>query len=233
MKVCVLQASPGESTASYLPYDGRLDLAPLLPNHQVERVFVDKARAVAQVRASEADVYVNLCDGAWDEDTPGVEVVQTLERLKRAFTGADSRFYDPTREVMKRVCAYWGVDTPAYAFARDEAGIAEALDRLRFPCIVKPENGYSSVGLTERSRVEDAGKIREQASEMIRVFGGALIEEFIEGRELSVLIASNPERPQEPRTYLPIEHRFEPGVTFKTFDYKWTWPTPHVRVPCR
>ena len=233
MKVCVLQASPTGSTASYLPYDRRVDLGPLLPGHQVETVFIEKARAVAQVRATQADVYVNLCDGAWDEDTPGLEVVQALERLQRPFTGADAIFYDPTREVMKRVCTYWGVDTPAYVFARDEIGIAEALDRLRFPCIVKPEHGYSSVGLTERSRVESAAQLREQAATIIRVFGGALIEEFVGGREFSVLVASNPANAQEPITYLPIEHQFEPGITFKTFDYKWKWPTPHFRLPCR
>ena len=233
MKVCVLQASGEGSTASYLPYDGRINLGLLLPEHEFERIPISKARAVAQVRAAEADNYVNLCDGAWDEDTPGLEVVQALERLKRAFTGADSIFYDPTREVMKRVATYWGVNTPAYVFARDEAGISEALDQLRFPCIVKPEQGYSSVGLTDRSRVENAEQLRVQVAEMSRVFGGALVEEFVDGREFSVLIASNPANWQEPITYLPIEHQFEPGITFKTFDYKWKWPTPHIRVPCR
>ena len=76
---------------------------------------------------------------------------------------------------------------------------------------MKPEHGYSSVGLTERSRVENAGQLREQAAEMIRAFGGALIEEFVGGREFSVLVASNPANAQEPITYLPIEHQFEPG----------------------
>jgi D-alanine-D-alanine ligase len=209
-----------------------VDLSQWLPGHDVQHIFVDKLRAVAQVRATQADVYVNLCDGSWEEDTPGIEVVQTLERLKRAFTGADSVFYDPTREVMKRVCEYWGIDSPAYVFARDQVGAEEALDRLRLPCIVKPENGYASVGLSERSRVDTAEALREQTALIIQEFGGALIEEFIDGREFSVLVASNPSSWQEPLTYLPIEHAFEPGVTFKTFDYKWKWPTPHVRLPC-
>ena len=133
---------------------------------------------------------------------------------------------------MKQVCAYWGVDTPAHAFVRDQAGVEQALDCLRFPCIVKPEHGYSSVGVTEHSRVEDAAQLREQAAEMIGTFGGALIEEFIEGPEFSVLVASNPLSWQEPLTYRPIEHQFEPGITFKSFDYKWKWPTAHVRLPC-
>jgi D-alanine-D-alanine ligase len=233
MKVAVLQASGQGSTAVYLPYDSRVDLRQWLQGHEVQDVFVDKLHAVAQVRATQADVYVNLCDGSWEEDTPGIEVVQALERLKRAFTGADSVFYDPTREVMKRVCEYWGIETPAYVFAHDTAGVVEALDRLRFPCIVKPENGYSSVGITERSRVSNAQELREQAAIVIDQFGGALIEEFIDGRELSVLVASNPSSWKEPLTFLPIEHQFEADVSFKTFDYKWKWPRAHVRLPCR
>ena len=47
------------------------------------------------------DVYFNLCDGAADEDTPGIEVVQALERHRVPFTGATSTFYEPSREAMK------------------------------------------------------------------------------------------------------------------------------------
>jgi hypothetical protein len=43
-------------------------------------------------------------DGAWDENAPGIDVVFALERFKFAFTGAPSRFYDPTKEAMKKVC---------------------------------------------------------------------------------------------------------------------------------
>lgn len=232
VKVCVLQASYSDSAAEYATLDSRVSLSHLLPNDEVEHVFLDKASAVPRLRRAQADVYVNLCDGAWDEDTPGIEVVQALERLAWPFTGANARFYDPTREVMKRAATASGIDVPAGVFVHDARGLEEALDRLRLPCIVKPEHGYSSIGLTERSRVETAGQLHEQVAVTVARFGGALVEEFIEGREFSVLVASDPAGGREPLTYLPIEHRFEPGITFKTFDYKWKWPVPHVRLPC-
>jgi hypothetical protein len=56
-----------------------------------------KATAVQQLgalRHEDFDVFVNLCDGAWDEDRAGIEVVQTLERFNLAFTGAGSAFYE-------------------------------------------------------------------------------------------------------------------------------------------
>src|SRR5579871_2622894 len=229
MNICVLQPSYRDSASCIADLDIRRDLAPLLPGHQVSHVFLDKATAVGQIQRLQADVFINLCDGAWGEDTPGLEVVMALERDRRAFTGAGSAFYEPTREMMKEVCYYWGIETPAYVFARDEAGIAEAAHTLRLPCIVKPENGYNSVGITERSRVTTWDQLYMQAYQTIACFGGALIEEFIEGREFSVLVASGPGEGQAV-TYRPIEHRFEPGVTFKTFDYKWKSDFAHRRM---
>ena len=231
MKICVLQPSYRDSRSQIAELDIRRDLTALLPGHEVAHVYLDKATAVRQLRQIQADVFVNLCDGAWDEDTPGLEVVMGLEREKQAFTGAGSACYDPTRQVMKEVCGYTGIATPAYVFARDETGIALAIRTLRLPCIVKPEQGYNSVGITECSRVETPRQLSHQTQAVIAEFGGALIEEFIEGREFSVLVASNPRDERAPISYRPIEHRFESGVSFKTFDYKWKSDFAHARLP--
>jgi len=58
--------------------------------------------------------------------------------------------------------------------------------------IVKHPNSYSSIGLTRESRVETPAALHVQARKMISLFGGTLIEEFIEGREFSVLIVKTP-----------------------------------------
>src|SRR5207244_4271239 len=86
------------------------------------------------------DVVINLCDGAWDEDRAGIEVVQALERLNLAFTGAGSSFYDPSREAMKMACYAAGVKFPAYVMARHIDDAERALTRLRFPMIVTHPN---------------------------------------------------------------------------------------------
>ena len=56
---------------------------------------------------------------------------------------------------------------------------------------------------------------------MTKQFGGALIEEFIDGREFTVLVAENPADPRQPTTYKPIEFRFPEGESFKHFEMKW------------
>jgi hypothetical protein len=89
-----------------------------------------EATAVEQVaRCIERgyDVFFNLCDGAADQqDTPGIEVVRTLERHGVAFTGATSEFYEPSREAMKRACRAEGIAVPEYVLARGEADVERA-----------------------------------------------------------------------------------------------------------
>ncbi|MCB0128867.1 MAG: hypothetical protein KDE58_41660, partial [Caldilineaceae bacterium] len=115
----------------------------------------------------------------------------------------------------------WQVRTPASVFAYDEAGIALAAQNLRYPMLVKHYNGYGSIGLTADSRVTDEAALYAQTQLMIDSFGGALIEEFIDGREFTVLVAENAEDPANPIAYLPVEFRFPAGETFKHFGVKW------------
>ena len=223
MKICLLPDAPG-STSPFDSYDLPADPRPYLADAEWESVELRKATAVGQLlalRPERFDLFFNLCDGAWDEDRPGVEVVRTLERLGAAFTGATSSFYEPSREAMKRVCAAWGVETPGYVLANHERDLERAAETLRFPLILKHPSSYGSVGLTRDSRVNSLAALMEQGHRTIAAFGAALVEEFIEGREATVLVAESPGAPAAPITYTPIEFRFPEGESFKHFDLKW------------
>jgi D-alanine-D-alanine ligase len=170
------------------------------------------------------DVFFNLCDGAWSEDRPGIEVVQALERLNLAFTGAGSQFYEPTREAMKMACHAVGVKFPAYVavtVANQEQAADRAASTLRYPMIVKHPNSYASVGMTRESRVTNEKALRREIGRMTHCYGGALVEEFIEGREFTVLAAERHEGELDPWVFTPIEFTFPPGETFKHFNMKW------------
>lgn len=221
MRICVLQPSYRDSESAIKGLDPPRDLTEWLPGHEVEHAFLDRATGLARLGELDAEVFVNLCDGAEGDDTPGIEIVHALERRNAAFTGAGSAFYDPTRAQMKEACRARGVPTPHHAFADDERGVAGALSRLRLPCFVKPRHGFGSVGVSLESCVTTEAELRAQAARMIASFGGALIEEFIAGREFSVLVASDPGGGAEPVVYPAVECGFAPGVPFKTFDAKW------------
>jgi D-alanine-D-alanine ligase len=146
---------------------------------------------------------------------PGIEVVHTLEAHGVPFTGASSGFYEPSREAMKAACRAQRIATPRYVFAENDAEVDRAASELAFPLIVKHHSSYASVDLSRRSRVRTLAGLKQQARKIIRRHGRALIEEFIEGAECTVLVAENPDDPARPRTYVPLRYRFPDGETFK------------------
>jgi D-alanine-D-alanine ligase len=86
---------------------------------------------------------------------------------------------------------------------------------------VKHYSSYSSVDLSRRSRVLTPAGLRRQARKIMRCHGAALIEEFIEGAECTVLVAENPDDPAQPKTYTPLQYRFPAGESFKHSAMKW------------
>ena len=58
--------------------------------HKVQSVSLNKGTVASQLMELSRkgfDVVVNLCDGTWDEDRAGAEVVELLERLGMPYTG--------------------------------------------------------------------------------------------------------------------------------------------------
>ena len=130
LRIAVLQCRPG--SGPYAEHDPPADPGRFLPEHDWTSLQLRKVTAVRElIDASRVgfDVYVNLCDGAWDEDVAGVEVPLALERLGLAYTGADPRSYDPSRVAMKLACHSVGVATPVFATAR--SGGEQVADLIR------------------------------------------------------------------------------------------------------
>lgn len=217
MRVCVLA---DEAFGNYSP-------ALHLKNHEwkMYNVKLPAFEFIRDIAMSETyDIYLNLCDGAEDEpDRPGVDVIQALEALNLPFAGADSAFYVPTREGMQLLAEKKGI-----GFARGvrvfdgENVVAKVTDAgFRYPMIVKHHDSYASAGMTRDNRVENAKQLKAQFQKMASQFGSARIEEFIEGREFTCLVADNPDNLDDPYVYHPVEIIFQEGETFKHWAIKF------------
>ncbi len=224
MKIAILHPSYDDSNSPCKDFDLDCDPSRYVPEHDCTHFRLSKPTAVRQVieiAQMGFDVAINLCDGAWAEDRPGIEVVQALERLNVAFTGASSAFFEPSREAMKMACHSIGVRFPAYVNARCVEDAERALVQLRFPMIVKHPNSYGSVSLTRDSRVTDADALRREVTRMVEAYGAALVEEFIEGREFTVLVTEARDEREEAWAFQPVEFIFPADESFKHFDLKW------------
>ncbi len=223
MRICLLTNQ--DLLADPFPSDDwPCDPRPFFPEAQWHVEYLRKRTSVRQVCrliGEGYDVYFNLCDGAADQKIAGIEVVETLEAHGVAFTGATSVFYEPSREAMKAACRAEGIATPDYVLARSDEDVERAAQTLRFPLFVKHHSSYSSVDLSRRSRVASPAGLRRQARKIMRRHGAALIEEYIDGTECTVLVAENPDDPAHPKTYTPLQYRFPEGESFKHSDLKW------------
>lgn len=226
MRMCQLISSYEKSASPFKALDTYPDASRWLPRFEWTTHLVEKASAGATVDklvAQGFDVFVNLCDGEPDEDIAGAEVSERLEWQGVAFTGADARCarFGSSRQSLKELCRAVGVDTPAYAFLRSDEDLDAASAALRFPLIVKPPNGYASIGIERSSRVETAEALGRELVRLREQFSGALVEEFIEGPEFTVLAAEPPPGQTTPIVYRPMQVRFPAGEHFKHFGLKW------------
>lgn len=169
------------------------------------------------------DVYLNLCDGSDDKHHryEGVDVVRALEELNLPFTGATVDFYNPSREVMQAAAERCQV---RFACGGHVSNVpeAEALAAgLEYPLMVKHPNSFGSTGMTRKSRVKNERALRTQVKRICEKFGSARVEEFIDGREFTILVVDNPDDFSKPFVYPPAELIFPEGESFLHVYVKW------------
>jgi D-alanine-D-alanine ligase len=217
MYICVLSSPPDDPD---IPYDP----SAYLKEYRWEHHIVSPQNLRGQIKTlveQGFDVFFNLCDGTPDDDVSGIGLVLILEELGVAFTGANSLFFDPTRAGMKAAAVEADIPFPGSIFVSELKGINKADATLCYPLLVKPPHGFASMGITRESRVTNAKSLELQALHTIREYGSALIEEFIEGREFTVLVAENPNDSNKPIAFQPVEFIFPDGESFKHYDMKW------------
>lgn len=180
---------------------------------------------------SEFDVYLNLCEGNEIDGTEewtyqGIDVVRALEELNLPFTGADSKFFDPTREEMQAAAEAHGVNFVKGYRVTSVKEAQRLVRNLRYPIMVKHPKSYGSTGMFRESRVETPQQLAKQVERICNEFGAARMEEFIVGKEYNVLVVDNPDDPENPIGYPPAELIFPPGEEFWHTDVKWDYNVP-------
>ena len=147
------------------------------------------------------DVVFNLLEEFNGIVTYDQHVVAFLELMRQPYTGCNPRGLLLARDkvLCKQLLAFHRIPTPQFAvFRRGER--FHVPRRLRFPLFVKSATEDASLGIAQASFVEDASRLRERVQFMHEQIGSdALVEEFIEGRELYVGVLGN-----ERLTRLPV-----------------------------
>lgn len=184
--------------------------------HEIYRVEADEDLP-RWFLTHEVDLVFNIAEGTHGPHRES-QVPAILESLGIPFTGSSSLTLalalDKTKT--KQVLTYEGVPTPAWQlFATATAPLDP---HLRFPLIVKPNSEGSAKGILRESVVSDEPSLRQQVRRIHEQYRQeALVEEFIEGTEVTVGVLGN-DRPEA----LPIlEIDFSTCQRSGEFFYSW------------
>lgn len=223
MKICVLQPDYSTASVDYRHYDPPRNLSALLPGAQVNHVFLNKLTTYRQLKELSRqgyDCFVNLCEGYLDWEIPSVDVIHSLEALGLPFTGPTAQLYDPPKDVMKYVAYSEGVKSPAHAVVGKGDDAFSACKHLSYPLFVKPAHAGDSLGVDDSSFVQDGTALIKKAESLWKEFNDVLIEEYVDGREFTVLVAADAASPKTCTVFTPLEYVFPPGRKFKTYALK-------------
>lgn len=234
MRVCVLQPDYSTTGVDYKNYDPPRELAALIPDAEVHTVFLNKLTTYRQLKElgrEGYDIFVNLCEGYLEWEVPSIDVIYTLELLNLPFTGPTTKLYDPPKELMKYLAYCEGVKTPGYVIINELADVDEAVKHLSFPLFVKPAKAGDSLGVDEFSLAHTKEELLSKVKSILEEYGPLLVEEFISGREFTVLVAAN-EDGKTSTVFRPVEYRFPEGRSFKTYALKTSELHPDCNFPC-
>jgi D-alanine-D-alanine ligase len=141
-----------------------------------------------------SDLIFNVCESLAGDGGEERRVASMLELLDKRFTGSGSLALTLAgdKSLAKKLFAFHGIRSPDFAIIAP--GHIEGAPKLdRFPLIVKPIATDASIGIDARSVVHSVDAMLERVFAVHNEFHTpALVEEFIDGREIYVGLLGNP-----------------------------------------
>jgi D-alanine-D-alanine ligase len=185
--------------------------------HNVEAVDAGEGRIFSYFKNSRADIVFNIAEGRHGKFRES-EIPAMLDYLNIPYTGSGtfSLALALNKALTKKILRAEGIPTPDFQlFAKGNEGLDPGLE---FPLIVKPNCEGSAKGINSSNVVHNKGRLLEKVKEVIDFYHQeALVEEFIDGKELTVGILENAKT-----TILPVlEIDFSNCNASGEFFYSW------------
>lgn len=145
--------------------------------------------AIKRLEKSNTDLVLNLVDSIRGQEDLSPVIPATLELLNIPYTGSGimGLAINANKFLTKTLLLQNGIPVPHFQLFNSST---DPLDyQLRFPLIAKLNEIHGSVEISESSVVENERDLRKKIDDLMRVYKQpVLVEEFIVGRELTVLI---------------------------------------------
>jgi D-alanine-D-alanine ligase len=183
----------------------------------------DVFAAVEAIKTFAPDVVFNLCESIGGDNRFEPLMPLLLEREGIAYTGSGPLTLTIAlhKHKAKDVLRARGVPTPeaVYLTTPDVSGLA-----LPFPLIVKPAREDASVGIHSESVVHDRAALASRVKHVLSHYRQpALVERYIEGREIYVSMLGRPTGAPQIFPFYEIDFSLMPADRphIVSFDGKW------------
>jgi D-alanine-D-alanine ligase len=175
---------------------GRLVKNALVENGHEVNIFDVNEKTFEKLRKAKADGRIdlafNVCERFNGSSLLEPHVAAMLEMLSIPYTGSSHLTLAMciNKARVKEILIHHGIPTPNYQvfYSRNK----KLNSSLRFPLIVKPASMDNSIGITNDSVVHSEKELRSKIAYILRTYNQpALVEEYIDGRDLNVGILGN------------------------------------------
>jgi D-alanine-D-alanine ligase len=170
----------------------------------------------------ETDLYFNLVESYAGDDTMEMHVAAYLDLLGCPYTGAGPQglYLAQDKSVAKKLFQFYGIRTPYFATCYQ--GKLDHSQDISFPLIVKPISEDGSLGIDKGAVVGSVKELMERIHYVQEEFNSpALIEEFIEGREIYAGIMGNQNPEVLPLVELDLSRLPEGMPKVAGMEVKW------------
>ena len=170
----------------------------------------------------QADLIFNLTESYAGDDTKDMNIAAYLDLLDKPFTGAGPHGLHLAQDkvLAKKIFHFHGIHTPFFAISFK--GKLDHAHDIEFPLIVKPTSEDGSIGIDAGSVVTSVKELMERIHYIQEHFDSpALIEEYIEGREIYASVLGNEKAEALPLVELDLSNLPEGVPRIAGTEVKW------------
>jgi D-alanine-D-alanine ligase len=189
----------------------------------------DVKRLINFIEVQKPDLIFNLCESLKGESLHEMHVAGIYELMNIPYTGAATLALGTCLHKVrtKEIFLAHGIPTAHHVIYPTLASYHADDVHLNFPVIVKPAHEDASIGIVNASVVYEKSLLQNQIAYILKTFDQpALVEEYIDGRELNIAIIGNKNPLVLPISEIDFSKLPEGYPKIVTYNAKWVKDTP-------
>ena len=204
-------------------------LLPLNYNTKIVPVALDIHKLINELKEDRPDIIFNLCESVDGDSSQEMNIAGLFELLKIPYTG--SRAFTLglalNKPLVKQILNQNGIPTAKHFIVHSSENIS--INGHRFPMIVKPSREDASLGIANESIVYDTKGLKTRIEYIMDEFKQpALVEEYIDGREINVAVIAGDDGQFEtlPISEIMFDTMPEGSPRIVSYEAKWVEESP-------